>query len=71
MSQEETDFGERLTEEEAQELYNNLGVLEEEINDQLRHGDVFDPEETDYVVLVRRKFRKYLQDVYDVDGSEK
>lgn len=59
----------KLTEKEAQRLYELLGRLNSEISKQLSENG-FTPEGTDYTTVVRHNHRDYLEDRYDVKDSD-
>lgn len=59
----------RLTDEEANELYKLLDKLDGEMNERLTEGDAFDTGDVSYTTIVRKKHRRYLEEVYGINAD--
>lgn len=58
----------RLTQEEAKELYDMLGELRAEMNEQFEQSDDFDPDDNvSFTTLTRSKYRKFLEEKYNIN----
>lgn len=58
----------RLTQEEAKELYDMLGELRAEMNEQFEQSDGFDPDDNvSFTTLTRSKYRKFLEEKYNIN----